>query len=124
MALSERELRILRDLEDSLQDCDLRELEELLLDCDQECEVIELQPQPQRRRSRGWLILLCLITPIVGFNLILLGAVMAHGGIAMALLGSAVLAVPCACVGRFRNQRLGDSAELHEASPGSGAVLG
>lgn len=121
MALSERELRILRDLEDSLQDCDLRELEGLLLDCDQECEVIELQPQPQtqRRRGRGWLILLCVITPIIGFNLILLGAVMAHGGIAMALLGSAVLAVPCACVGRLSKQRSGDSAELHEAALGS-----
>jgi len=124
MALSERELRILRDLEDSLQDCDLRELEELLLDCDQECEVIELQPQPQRRHSRGWLILLCLITPIIGFNLILLGAVTAHGGIVVALLGSAVLAVPCACVARLRNSSPADSVELHEASPGRGPVRG
>jgi hypothetical protein len=110
MDLSERELRILRDLEDSLQDCDRR------------CAAI--QRRAQGRRSRRWLILLSFIAPIIGFNLILLGAITAHGGIVVALLGSAVLAFPCAWVGRLRNQCAGDPAELHEAAPGSGTVLG
>lgn len=90
MDLSERELRILRDLEYSL------------LDCDRRCAAIERQG----RRSRRWLILLSFIAPIIGFNLILLGAITAHGGIVVALLGSAVLAIPCTWVGRLGKPHL------------------
>lgn len=113
MALSEHELRILRDLEDSLLDCDLR------------CAAI--QRRMGNRRSRRWLTLLtllCLCSPIFGCGLILLAAVSAHGGIGLALLGSAVLALPCACVSWLGNRRTVDLAELHEPAPGSGTVRG
>src|SRR3954447_12495807 len=92
MALSEHELRILRDLEESLQDCGRR------------CAAIQRRAQGHHWRRR--LILLCCVAPIIGTNLILLGAMTAYGGITVALLGSAVLAVPCACVSPLCSRRL------------------
>jgi hypothetical protein len=91
MALSEYELRILHDIEDSLQDVERR------------CAAI--QRRMLRRHSRLWLILLCALAPLVGAGLILLGAMTHHDGIVIAVLGSAVLAIPCVGVSPLCNQR-------------------
>jgi DUF3040 family protein len=103
MALSERELRILRDLEDSLRDVEQR------------CHAI--QRRMQRGRTRLWLILLCVLAPIVGAGLILLGAMTHQDGIAIAVLGSAVLAIPCVGVSPLCNKQLWEPAKQPETSP-------
>ena len=93
MALSEYELRVLRDLEDSLHDVERR------------CAVIKRRMQ-RRHGRRLWLIMLCVLAPIIGAGLIVLGAMTQHDGIAIAVLGSAVLAIPCAGVSPLCNREI------------------
>ena len=76
MVLSEHELRILRSLEDSLQECEQR------------CTAMERWVAGRRRRL--WLIILCLAGLIVGVDLIVLGVMV--GAPALVLLGSVALA--------------------------------
>ncbi len=105
MALSEYESRILHDIEDSLHDVERR------------CAAI--QRRARGRRSRLWLILLCLTAPLVGAGLILLGAMADHDGIAIAVLGSVVLAIPCAGASSLLSQLRPGAAGLPEPHPGA-----
>jgi DUF3040 family protein len=91
MALSERELRILRDIEDSLQDC--------------ERQWAAIERRMQGRNRRWWLLGLCIGAPVIGTCLIVLGAMTVHGGILLALFGSALIAIPFGCANRLRNDR-------------------
>lgn len=107
MTLSERELRVLRDIEDSLSDVARR------------CAAIHRRMQ--RRRSRRWLLIaLCSLAPIIGTGLILLGAMAHQDGIALAVLGSAVLAIPCVGMTPLFDRQLWQSAPAAqpEATPG------
>lgn len=83
MVLSERELRILRSLEDSLQDCERR--------------FAAIERRARRRRLR--LITLCLAALITGVDLVLLGAIVGTGGIGLTIAGSVELATACGWLG-------------------------
>lgn len=85
MSLSEYELRVLQDLEASLEDCEPR--------------YAAIERSVRKRRSGFWLIMACVSAPLAGAGLIILGARLGAGGIAVALLGSLLLATPCCCIG-------------------------
>ncbi len=84
MALSEYELRVLHELEAALADCKPR--------------FAAVERSERRRRSGFWLIVGCLGALGAGLGLIGFGARLGPGGIAVALLGSVLLAMPMCCI--------------------------
>ena len=103
MALSEYELRILRDLEGSLRDFEPR--------------LATIERRMRRRRRHLWLIILGVTAPLAGTGLIALAA-STGAGLSLALVGSALLAVPVACVGPLCTHFLRDRRRPKPAGSG------